>query len=60
MRFSSSEDEDRLIDHQSLPGAPPPCSNTGEQGRREVISDGDPISGGDLDGTGRGVLASLG
>jgi hypothetical protein len=37
----------------------PPCSNTGEQGRHEEISDGDPAGGRDLDGTGRGVLASL-
>jgi hypothetical protein len=37
----------------------PPCSNTGEQGRCEEISDGDPGGGGDLDGTSRGVLVSL-
>jgi hypothetical protein len=37
----------------------PPCSNTGEQGRREETSEGDP-GGGDPDGTGGGVLASLG
>jgi hypothetical protein len=37
-----------------------PCSNTGEQGRREEISDKDPGGGGDLDGVGGGVLASLG
>jgi hypothetical protein len=35
-------------------------SNTGKQWRREEISDRDPGSGGDLDGTGGGVLASLG
>jgi hypothetical protein len=35
-------------------------SNTGKQGRREEISDRDPGSGGDLDGTGGGVLVSLG
>jgi hypothetical protein len=33
---------------------------TGEQGQREEISDGDPGGGGDLDGAGGGVLASLG
>jgi hypothetical protein len=34
--------------------------NTGKQGRREEISDGDPGGGRDLDGAGGGVLASLG
>jgi hypothetical protein len=34
--------------------------NIGEQGRREEISDGDPGGDGDPDGTGGGVLASLG
>jgi hypothetical protein len=38
----------------------PPCSNTGEQWWLEVISDGDPGGGGDLDGTDGGVLTSLG
>jgi hypothetical protein len=33
--------------------------NTGKQGRRKEISDGDPAGGRDPDGTGRGVLASL-
>jgi hypothetical protein len=37
-----------------------PYSNTGERGWREVISDMDPGGGGDPDGTGGGVLASLG
>jgi hypothetical protein len=37
-----------------------PCSNTGERGRREDTSDGDPDGGGDLDGTDGGVLVSLG
>jgi hypothetical protein len=36
-----------------------PCSKTGEQGRREEISDGDPGGGGDPDGAGSGVLTSL-
>jgi hypothetical protein len=35
------------------------CSNTGEQRRREEISDGDPGGGGDPDGTGGAVLVSL-
>jgi hypothetical protein len=33
--------------------------NTGEQGRHEEISDGDPGGGGDPDGAGGGVLALL-
>jgi hypothetical protein len=37
-----------------------PYSNTGEEGRREEISDGDPSGGGDSDGAGEGVLVSLG
>jgi hypothetical protein len=58
MKFSSSEDKER-----SITGAFPeelPCSKTGEQGRQEEVSDGDPGGGGDPDGTGDGVLASLG
>jgi hypothetical protein len=58
MSSSSSEDKD-----SSTTGAfpeEPPCSNTGERGRREDTSDGDPGGGGDLDGVGGGVLASLG
>jgi hypothetical protein len=39
---------------------PPPHSNTGEQGLREEISDGDPGGGGDPDGAGERVLTSLG
>jgi hypothetical protein len=58
MRSSSSEDEDRSIIGAFPEGAP--CLNTGKQGRREEISDGDPGGGRDLDGAGRGVLASLG
>jgi hypothetical protein len=39
----------------------PPCSNTGEQGRCEEISDEDPGGGGgDPDGADDGVLESLG
>jgi hypothetical protein len=38
----------------------PPCSNTGEQGRHEETFDEDPGGGGDPDGVGGGVLASLG
>jgi hypothetical protein len=37
----------------------PPCSNTGQRGRHEEISGGDPGGGGGPDDTGRGVLASL-
>jgi hypothetical protein len=54
---SSSEDEDR-----SITGAFPlilPCSNTGEQGLHEEISDGDSGGGGDPNGVGGEVLASL-
>jgi hypothetical protein len=37
-----------------------PCSNTGEEGQREEISDGDPGGDGDSDDAGEGVLVSLG
>jgi hypothetical protein len=57
MKFSSSEDKERLIIGTFLEG--PPCSNTGEQGRHDKISDGNPGGGGDPDGAGGGVLASL-
>jgi hypothetical protein len=58
MNFSSFEDKER-----SIIGAfseEPPCSNTGEQGRHEEISDGDPGGGRDPDGVGGGVFVSLG
>jgi hypothetical protein len=55
---SSSEDEERSITRPFLEG--PPYSNTGEWGRREEISNGDPDGGGDLDGADGGVLALLG
>jgi hypothetical protein len=59
MRHYSSEDEER-----SKIGAfleePPPCSNTGERGRREEIFDGDPSGGGDPEGARGGVGALLG
>jgi hypothetical protein len=58
MKFFSSEDKER-----SITGAFPeelPFSKTGEQGRREEISDRDPGGGRDLDDAGGGVLASLG
>jgi hypothetical protein len=38
----------------------PPCSNTGEQGQREEISNEDSGGGGDPDDTDGGVLVSLG
>jgi hypothetical protein len=44
---SSSEKEDRYTTGTFSEG--PPFSNTGEQGWREVISDGDPSGGGDPD-----------
>jgi hypothetical protein len=47
------------IDISPEPSRRPPCSNTGEQGRCEEISDGDPSGSGDPDDTGGGVLASL-
>jgi hypothetical protein len=58
MKFSSSEDKER-----SIIGAfpeEPSCSNTGEQGWCEEISDGDPGGGGDPDGADGGAFASLG
>jgi hypothetical protein len=55
---SSSGDEESSITRMFLEGLP--YSNTGERGRHEVISDGDPGGGADLDSTGSGVLASLG
>jgi hypothetical protein len=52
MRHSSSEDEDRSTTRTFSEG--PPCSNIGENGRCEQISNGDPGGGGDQDGTGGG------
>jgi hypothetical protein len=53
MRPSSSEDKDQSTSGTFSEG--PPCSNTGEQGRRVEISDGDHGGGRDLDSVGRGV-----
>jgi hypothetical protein len=58
MRSSSSEEEDK-----SITGAfpePPPTQTPVSKGAHEEISDGDLGGGGDLDGTGGGVLVSLG
>jgi hypothetical protein len=58
MKFSSSDDEER-----SIIGVVPealPCSNIGEQGRRDETFDGDPGGGGDPDDTDGRVLASSG
>jgi hypothetical protein len=49
MRSSSFEDEDKLITRVFPEG--PLYLNTGEQERREEISNGDPGGGGDTDGT---------
>jgi hypothetical protein len=49
----------KQIHHWSLPGGSP-CSSTGEWGRLEDTSDGDPGVGGDPDGADGGVLALLG
>jgi hypothetical protein len=57
MRSSSFEDEKN---RSPKPSQSPPNSNTDEQGRREEVSDGDLGDGGDPDGTGGGVLTSLG
>jgi hypothetical protein len=54
---SSSKDEESSIIGMFLEG--PPCSNTGEQGQRKEISDGDSSGGGDPDSAGGGVLESL-
>jgi hypothetical protein len=51
---SSSEDEDRSIT-RAFPLILP-CSNTGEQGLHEEISDGDSGGGGDPNGVGGEVL----
>jgi hypothetical protein len=58
MRPSSSKDEDRSTTGTFLEGLS--CSNTGEQGRREEISDGDPGGSGDLDSGGGCVEPPLG
>jgi hypothetical protein len=58
MRPSSSEDEDRSTTRTFSQG--PSFSNTGEQGRREEISDGDPSGGGDPDSTDSGIEPLLG
>jgi hypothetical protein len=57
-KSSSSEDEESSITGMFPEG--PPCSNTSERGRHEEISDGDPDGGGDPNGAGGRVLASLG
>jgi hypothetical protein len=57
MRPSSSEDEDRTTTGTFSKG--PPCSNTGEQGRHEEISNGDPGGGGDPDSADGGVELPL-
>jgi hypothetical protein len=56
-KSSSSEDEESSITRMFPKG--PPCSNTGEQGRREEISYVDSGGGGDPDGADSGVLGSL-
>jgi hypothetical protein len=58
MKFSSSEDKERSIT-RAFPEELP-YSKTGEWGRWEEISDGDPGGGGDPDGAGGEVLVSLG
>jgi hypothetical protein len=58
MRLSSSKDEERSTIGAFLGELP--CSNTGERGRREETSGGDPSGGGDLEGAGGGVGALLG
>jgi hypothetical protein len=58
MKFSSSKYKERSIIRTFLEELP--CSNTGEQGRHDKISNGDPGGGGDPDGAGGGVLAPLG
>jgi hypothetical protein len=58
MKFSSSEDEERSIIGAFLEALP--CSNTGEQGQRDETSDRDLGGGEDPNGTGDGVLLSLG
>jgi hypothetical protein len=58
LRHFSFEDEDRSTTGSFSEG--PPCSNTGEQGRREEIYDGDPNGGGDPDSAGGGVEPPLG
>jgi hypothetical protein len=47
-------------DRSPKPSQSPPNWNTDEQGRREEVSDRDPGGSGDPDGTGGGVLTSLG
>jgi hypothetical protein len=58
MRHSSSEDEDRSTTGTFSEG--PPCSNTGERGWREEISNWDPGGGGDPDSASGGVEPPLG
>jgi hypothetical protein len=58
MRPSSSEDEDRSTIGAFSEG--PPCSSTGERGRREETSGEDPSGGSDIEGAGGGVGKLLG
>jgi hypothetical protein len=55
---SSSEDEDKSTTGTFSEG--PPCSNTGERGRHEEISDGDAGGDGDPDGVSGGIEPPLG
>jgi hypothetical protein len=57
MRPSSSEDEDKSTSRTFSEG--PPCSNTGEHGWHEEISDGDAGGGGDPNDIGGGVEPPL-
>jgi hypothetical protein len=57
MKHSSSEDEERSTT-VAFPEEPP-YSNTGERGRREETSDGDPNDGGDPEDADGGLEASL-
>jgi hypothetical protein len=60
---SSSREVSTTGEEGPLTGVVPealPCSNIGEQRRRDETSDGDPGGGGDPDGAGGGVFASSG
>jgi hypothetical protein len=57
MRHSSFKYEDGSTSGTFLEG--PPCSNTGDQGRHEEISEGDPDGNEDPDDAGGGVEPPL-
>jgi hypothetical protein len=60
LESSASREVSRRISSSSYLSEGPPCSKTGEHGRRKETSGGDPSGGGEPEGDGSGVGARLG